>query len=209
MAATITITRNVNWKKFQEALSSAAYARESRRVMRSAIGQAAHYVQKEMRQRISPGRRYEKNAALTLAIKGGKTAPLVDTARGIWQAIAIDIQDWNKAFVGVKFTSGAHNLAKTLHDGAAIKVTAKMRAMFYYLYLRSQGRQVSLTGRAAELWERYQGPWSPIGDTTDAIRIPPRPFAREPMEDPAISRAVRDMWQQAMTFVFKRLMGTA
>jgi hypothetical protein len=200
------LVKDANWRKFQAALSSTNYEAKAKQIMRTATGQNALYIQGEARKRISPKRMYAANAALTLSIKGGKTAPLVDTARRIWQAIAIDVQAWNKAFVGVNFRNGAYNLAKMLHDGVDIKVTSRMRTMFFYLFLRGQGRPVTLTGRAAELWKRWPGEWRPLKDTTQVIHIPERRFMLDVIEDPVVLRNVRKVWRQAMEYVFKKLM---
>lgn len=203
------LVKDANWKKFQSALSSSNYTAKAKSIMRTATGQNALYIQGEARKRISPKRMYEKNAALTLEIKGSKTAPLVDTARRIWQAISIDVQDWNRAFVGVKMSDGSYDLAKALHDGVSIKVTAKMRSMFFYLWLKSLGRDVTLTGRAAALWKRWPGDWKPLRDSTQAIVIPERRFLLGVIEDPVVLRNVRKVWAQAMEYVFKKLMGGA
>lgn len=205
--ASITMRKDANWDKFARRVTLRRYKPVMERVMRQATGQNAHYIQKEARQRISPGRRYTHNAELTLAIKGNKTAPLVDTSRRIWQAIAVQVIAWNKAFVGVHMREGVYDLAKALHDGVSVRVTPKMRAMFFFLWLKSLGRNVVLTGRAVELWERNKKhKWYPLRDETTTLTIPPRPFMLAPMVDPEVLANVRQRWEQALQAAFKLIM---
>jgi hypothetical protein len=109
----------------------------------------------------------------------------------LWQAITSKQRRWDRVFVGLLQTDALFNIGRALHEGATIPVTKKMRAMFFYLWLASQqaqghrtGRPVRLTGRAAELFDRFKD-WKPLRDTTTAIKIPPRPFIAEALNDDA------------------------
>lgn len=167
---------------------------------------------KHIRQLIRGGEGgYEANAELTKEIKGA-SVPLVggkaDTGGiNLFQAISSTMLDDYAVFAGVKFVSEKYDIAATLHDGAVIPVTEKMRTMFKMLWWASEGTidSAQLTGRAAELWRLKKGGWYPIADDTKAIIIPGRPFIERAFESGEIKREARRNWEQAVQRALKVL----
>jgi hypothetical protein len=128
------------------------------------------------------------NAGLTKFIKGS-SKPLIDNA-DLWRAVT-----WKKVeplaiFVGVLRTNDSFNVAKIVHDGASVRVTDKMRAMFFALWLASEGKldPNKLKGRAAELWARRSGGWKPLGSGKGTITIPSRPFIEITFADASMKK---------------------
>lgn len=146
------------------------------------------------------------NAALTVAIKGSNK-PLVDHGTGIFQAVTSKAMSATEVFVGVLRTSEAFNIAATIHNGATIRVTDKMRGMFYVLWLASQGsiKPGDLEGRAAELFERMPTGWKPLKASTTHIVIPERPFMRIAFRNPRLLRQARANWRQAVNTAMREL----
>lgn len=167
---------------------------------------------KHIRQLIRGGEGgYEANAELTKEIKGA-SVPLVggkaDTGGiNLFQAISSTMLDDYTVFAGVKFVSEKYDMAATLHDGAVIPVTDKMRTMFRMLFWASEGSIDSgeLTGRAAELWRLKKSGWYPLADTTNVIVIPGRPFITRTFESGEIKREARRNWEMAVQHALKIL----
>lgn len=167
---------------------------------------------KHIRQLIRGGEGgYEANAELTKEIKGA-SVPLVggkaDTGGiNLFQAISSTMLDDYTVFAGVKFVSEKYDVAATLHDGAVIPVTEKMRTMFRVLWWASEGSidPAELTGRAAELWRLKKGGWYPLADSTNAIIIPGRPFIVRAFESGEIKREARRNWELAVQRALKIL----
>jgi len=148
---------------------------------------------------------FEANAELTKEIKEA-SVPLVGgkVATGginVFQAISSTMLDDYSVFAGVKFVSEAYDIAETIHGGAVIPVTEKMRTMFRVLWWASEGSidPADLTGRAAELWRLKPGGWYPLEDSTKAIVIPPRPFIERAFADPELRREARRNWELAVS----------
>lgn len=165
----------------------------------------AHLVQREIRQAIKSGM-FHPNAALTIAIKRS-SKPLVDTGHGLFQAVNIDKINNYRVFTGVLKTDAFYNVAVALHEGVQIKVSDKMRGLFYVLWRASQGsiQPSELTGRAAELWARKPGGWLPLAASTQAIVIPARPFLVKAFNDPELRDMVQRNWQAAVAASFREL----
>jgi hypothetical protein len=167
---------------------------------------------KQIRQLIRGGEGgYEANAELTKEIKGA-SVPLVggkaDTGGiNLFQAISSTMLDDYAVFAGVKFVSEKYDVAATLHDGAVIPVTERMRTMFKMLWWASEGAidPSQLTGRAAELWRLKQTGWYPLSDSTTAIVIPGRPFIERAFESGQLKREAQRNWEQALASVFRVL----
>lgn len=142
-----------------------------------------------------------KNAALTQAIKGSDK-PLVDSAE-LFGAISSEVVNDYEVFVGVARNAAGYNIALITHDGVTIQVTDKMRGMFYYLWQASIGAMdpSKLTGRAAELFERYQD-WKPLKDSTTAIVIPPRRWTEQVFNDPELKARIERNWNDAIQRMF-------
>jgi hypothetical protein len=86
-----------------------------------------------------------------------------------------------------------------------------MRAMFFYLWLASMsaqglrtGKAPTLTGRAAQLFERFQD-WRPLKASTRAIHIPKRPFITTVVENPDIQSSIIALWRDAVDRTFKEV----
>lgn len=141
---------------------------------------------------------FKSNAPLTTDIKKS-TKPLVDKG-DFFTSITVKQTTWASTFVGILATSGKYNIAKLLHEGGWIDVTDKMRAMFFNLWLASEGRlsPSELTGRARELWERKPGGWFPLRAETTKIRIPGRPFIKDAIMDDAVKQTIMRNWESAL-----------
>jgi hypothetical protein len=157
-----------------------------------------------MRKTIQRGDGLDSNAALTEAIKG-VDKPLVGLTSTLFQAITHKKVDTYEAFAGLLRTEDNFNIGVIVHDGVAIPVTDKMRGMFFYLWLASEGQidSESLTGRAAELFEKKQTGWAPLADDTEAIIVPERPFVDITLRDNGLIGRCHGNWKRAMGFVFR------
>lgn len=188
--------RAVDPARFQEAMN--------RHVPRATMLNA-HLVQKEIRETIRSGL-FHPNAALTIAIKRS-SKPLVDTGHGLFQAVNIEQVNDYKVFVGVLKSDDFYNVAIAIHDGATVKVSEKMRGMFYVLWKASTGQipPSELTGRAAELWSRKPGGWLPLKQSTTAIIIPARPFMVKAFSNPELRAMVQRNWHAALAASFRDL----
>jgi len=160
----------------------------------------------------------EKNAALTQAIKGGDK-PLVDSS-ALFGSITSKATNIRTVFAGVLRTDDAFNVAVITHEGAVVKVTERMRGMFFQLWLASGARSRAtgtattsapppLTGRAAELFSRFRGPWWPLKASTTAIKIPRRPWSDIAFKDPALKAIARENWKEAYKRTFEQIAAAA
>jgi len=216
------------FQRFRSVLDPPRFKRVLQKHVGRATAQNGKRLVREMRQKIKGGIP-PPNAALTVAIKGS-SGTLRDTGHGIFQAITSNVLSWDRVEVGVIRRSGAYDIAKTVHDGVTIRVTEKMRWMFRLLYWASIGHldPAKLTGRAKELWERtstVKGPrgrdpttgrftaggargiWRPIKDSTSAIIIPGRPFAKLAFEDKDAIEWCKQNWEKAVEAAFDELAG--
>lgn len=183
------------------ALDPVKFAKASKKALRRASGQNGLMAKAKMRKVIQTGIK-PGNAELTQAIKGDDK-PLVDTSE-LFNAITSKVTSDTEVFVGVlRRNAKAFNVGMTVHDGAAITVTPKMRGMFFYLMLASTGRMdpSKLTGRAAELFERFQD-WKSLEPGTTTITISPRPFVAMAFADADLKRQAKANWQKALKQVF-------
>ena len=151
------------------------------------------------------GTKLAKNHGMTILIKHSRK-PLIDTGelyRGIEFKI---IDDWT-VFAGVTRTSGKYDIAKLVHDGKILRVTPKMRGMFFALWLASQGEldPSKLIGRAAELWAEAPGGWKPLGVGTTRLVIPGRPWEKIAMSEPQLVNRIKTNWEEAMDRTFHEL----
>lgn len=149
---------------------------------------------------------FAANAPLTVHIKGS-SKPLVDNGTGLFQAITDEVQDHQTVFIGVNRNSDMYNIAMALHEGVTLRVTPAMRGMFFMLWQASTGAipSSSLTGRAAELWERRPGGWKPLKESTSVIVIPGRPFLEQAFQDPTLRNTLRNNWTQAVQATLREL----
>lgn len=189
------------WKQLRRALDPRVFERTSRHHIRRATGINALLAVKTIRDVIGKGD-VKPNAELSVAIKGAGKRPLVDSG-DMRQAVTHKMIDDFTAFVGVLKTSGMYNIAYTVHERVVIPVTKKMRAMFYYLWLKGHRPEIKLTGRAAELWERFKGPWRKLDKP--AIINPKRPFFEIAFDDPSLHKHVQRNWEQAVMKTLREL----
>ena len=189
-------------KGLEIALDPVKYARASRASIRRATELNGKLAEAEMRKQIQKGVN-PRNSDLSQAIKGGDK-PLVDSSE-LFNAITSKATSDTEVFVGVLRMSGAYNIAVIVHEGATIRVTATMRGMFFYLWKASVGEMdpSKLTGRAAELWQRFQD-WRPLLPETTAINIPARPFVQLTFGSPRLKNIARYNWESALGTAFKR-----
>jgi hypothetical protein len=142
-----------------------------------------------------------KNAALTQALKGSDK-PLIDSAT-LWHNITWKDTAWNNVFIGTLRADKTFNVAVTVHNGASVLVTPKMRGLFFRLWKAAQDSRTadSLTGRAADLFERYQG-WLPLNASTSYIVIPERPYVQMTFNDQSLKDVIVKNWQLAVQASF-------
>lgn len=204
----VAFKRDKGWKKLQQALEPGKANKIIRKHMRRATRLNGKIAEKQIRDSIKSGR-YVGNAPLTVAIKGGDK-PLVDTGN-LFQAVTSKAVTDLSVFIGILRTSEVFNIGVAIHQGVAIKVTKKMRGLFYVLWLASTGAIApsSLTGRAAELWERMPGGWLPLKAGTKVITIPSRPFIKQAFDDPSLRTQAKKNWQAGLRMAFKEIRETS
>jgi len=189
-----------NWKRFEHMIDPRRVDARARAQMRKATGVVGLHVQREIKEMIRGGQ-FKANAGLTLALKEPQTRPLAHTGRLLFPAVTHKIVDPFSVWVGIKATHRSYNIAKAVHDGVRIPVTAKMRRMFILLWRVSRGeRKVGvLRGRARQLWKANKSRrWFPIGRGKTHIVIPERPFMRRAFASKALHRRVQKIWTRAM-----------
>lgn len=189
-------------KRWRQALDAGAFDKAARKNIRIATQLNGKIAEAIVRKSIQAGTGFAKNKPLTKAIKkSGK--PLVDSGV-LFQSITSVVQDDFTVFVGVLRTSGEYNIVVTLHEGETIKVTPEMRGMFFMLWRASTGEidPGKLTGRAAILWARMPGGWTPLAAETEAIVIPGRPFFKVAFANTQMIKRSRDNWKKAMEASF-------
>lgn len=202
---TIKFRKDKRWKAFEQALDSrrflAAAKSRVKRATHENAERAVVAVDSAVRRK-----RFAANAALTVFAKGS-SVPL-RAERGISASLEVKDTAWNKAWVGVPRGSPDFVAASAVHEGATLKVTDKVRAMFWALFLASQGRldPAQLSGRARELWEAKPGGWFPLKDSTTQIVVPPRPFIEEAFSTRALVNWARRNWRLAVADTFRAVM---
>lgn len=204
MSMSTKIKLSKDWKKLEKALS------KSGPVVRKHIRRATQFIGKKgealIRNEITNGN-YEPNRPLTVALKGGRNEPLKGTRAGapLFKSITSKIIDDFTVFIGVLQTNEGYNIAVTIHEGKTIKVTEKMRNMFYVLWLKSIKPSVQLTGRAEELWEQMPGGWLPLKKETTSIHITSRPFIKKVWNDGELQKIATIFWNEALSAAFKEI----
>jgi len=190
-------------KRWRKALDVRGFDGAARRNMRRATALNGKVAEKIQRQTIQSGSSLKKNAALTQALKGNNK-PLVGDAT-LFQAITSKVIDDFTVFAGVLRTSEAFNVGVTVHEGREIKVTPKMRGMFFALWKASRGEldPGKLRGRAKELWEQMQDGWFPLSKDTEVIIIPRRPWVEIAFRNTQMTKQVRNNWKQALEQTFR------
>jgi hypothetical protein len=191
-------------KGFYAALDPKLFDTKLRGYLRIASKYNGLLAVKKLRENIAGGKGgFEKNAVLTMAIKGS-SVPLVDKGSSLFQAFTFELIDDAHIFVGVKKRDRFYDVAAALHEGADVRVTPAMRALFDLLWKASGDPNVAarLTGRAADLFERFQD-WKRLRSSTKAIHIPGRPFFQVLFEDADFQKSVRENWRKAVDSALK------
>lgn len=157
------------------------------------------------RKEISGGS-YAPNAPLTIALKG-VNEPLIGDRTGspLFKAITSKVVNDNTVFVGILQKDGEYNIAVAIHEGATIKVTQKMRNMFYILWRKETDPSINLTGRAKELWDKMPGGWKPLNESTKAINIPSRPFIKNALDSDEFRKFAENIYNQAVGTAIKEI----
>jgi hypothetical protein len=186
-----------DWQGFLNLIQPQAFERRYRQNMSWATNWNGEGLLTEVRRNIKDGHYASgrvPNADLTTLIKGFNQ-PLVDTG-GLGDLFQMAQNDYKTAEVGVASQKDAKWIA-AIHDGAKIVVTDSMREMFKMLWLASEGKDVTLTGRAAELFARMSSGWYPLLDSTKYIKIPRRPFFAEVVNNRGLQRIMAENWLKA------------
>lgn len=186
------------WKRYRKAIDSKEFNKTLDKHMRMALSRngllAVAAIRKTIKGGVAP-----PNAPLTTEIKKSEK-PLVGLHNQLFQGITSVVVGTREVFVGVLKTDQNYNVALTVHEGKAIKVTERMRTMFWYLWMVSMGRMGPdrLTGRAAELWKQKPGGWLPLKPETQYIVIPARPFIKLAFDDEGLQKRIAENWQRAV-----------
>jgi len=197
------------WKGFSKAIDP----KHAGPILKKHVGRATarngHAVRKLVRQYIKAGVPPE-NKPLTALFKKGSTHPITGTpGADLFNSIASVVHDWRTAYVGATRAEGDANIAEIVHEGRVIKVTDKMRGMFWLLWLVSRGRvsPEKLTGRAAEIYQQTDGAKGikPIAKATQAIVIPRRPYLQDVIEDPTTHQVLDTNWTRAVAATLKEM----
>jgi hypothetical protein len=205
----LAFKRDKGWKKLEQALAPGHAGKIIRKHMRRATMLNGKVAERQIRESIKSGR-YDGNAPLTTALKGGDK-PLVGPTAQMFGAITSRAITDLSVFIGILRTADVYNIALAIHQGTAIKVTKKMRGLFFVLWLASNGSidPSTLSGRAAELWEQMSGGWLPLKPGTKVITIPGRPFIKQAFADIRLRRKVKENWQMALKMGFKEIKATS
>ena len=141
----------------------------------------------KVRKEIKQGK-FAKNSRLTELLKGS-SKPLVDQG-DLWASINSDVYRYLELRVGVirKDPRTGKSIALILHEGATITVTPKMRAWF-------RRRHVETGGLVR-----------PLKQSTQAIKIPARPFFRQSLiENKEVEVELRQRWGKAVDDTFRAI----
>jgi len=193
-----------DWKRLEKALV------RSGPTVRKHIKRATMLIGKKgealIRDEISSGN-YEPNRPLTVALKGGKNEPLKGDRPGapLFKAITSKVVNDFTVFIGVLQTDDDYDIALTIHEGVSIKVTKKMRGLFYVLWLKGQRPSVDLVGRAKELWDKMPGGWYPLKASTTVITMTSRPFIKNVWNKGELQKIASRLWDGALATAFKEM----
>jgi hypothetical protein len=204
MPRAVKIKLSKDWKRLDKALA------KSGPTARKHVKRATAFIGKQgvalIRNEISSGN-YEPNRPLTVALKGGKNEPLKGDRPGapLFKSITSKIVNDFTVFVGVLQTNAGYNIALTIHEGVSIKVTEKMRGLFYVLWLKGERPSIDLSGRAKELWDKMPGGWKPLKVSTTAIKISSRPFIKNAWNKGELQKIASRFWNEALAAAFREM----
>ncbi|KKN30263.1 hypothetical protein LCGC14_0835780 [marine sediment metagenome] len=199
MAAATGFVMDKGWKRLELAFDASRFKNVSRKHLRRATELNGLLALRASRQAVKKGG-FQKRSTLTIHIAGAGKKPLIDTATRLFQGMTSSVRSDTTAFVGFLLNNPNFSAAVAVHEGAVIKVSSAMRALFRILWLTSLGQvnPSTLTGRAAELWERAPGGWWPLKPSTVVIVIPARPFIKRAFEDKKLHARVKVNWERAV-----------
>lgn len=199
--------KTTGFKAWERAIDPKLFGDRLKKEIKRANGFNGKLVEGRMRKTIQEGS-FKSNAALTTFIKGS-AKPLVDDS-DLYQAItsvsAPEAGGIDEVFIGIKRSDHKNfNIALAVHEGYTLKVTPKMRGLFFFLWKASEDPKVAskLTGRAKQLFDRRPGGWKPLGKETTAITTPARRFVEVTFNDAALEKQVRDNWERAIQAAMK------
>ncbi len=195
-----------NWRKMQFKLDPKRFGSVLESELRRATTHSGQQIVGAI-QRSMGSARYQRNAPLTILIKGNRPS-LIDTGE-LRRAVTFYLANKQTVFVGVRHGERANGmdmveLAQILHEGARIRVTPHMRGLFSMLASVGRGEidASRLTGRAAEL-ANILGPRigeiRPLRPTTNVIVIPPRRFIEDILRNRAIRDKIKANWEAALS----------
>lgn len=173
-----------DWDRLEHTLNPVRFSKALERNVAIASRRVGIEYRKDVRDAVKE-KLYDPNAPMTIAIKGS-SMPLVRD-RDMLLAITSKTKTPWEVVVGIlrqtkrrDAKSGKErmwNVAAILHAGATVKVTQRMRAMFW------------------RRWKNGEPGWYPLKDSTKYIVIPARPFFKEPLE--ANEEKYVDFWDEA------------
>jgi len=190
------IRRTGDWFKLERVLDAVSWRKQERALMRHILRNLGKLGEKQIRKEIEKGR-FIRNAALTIAIKG-TNEPLKGKGTGaLFQGITSKVIGHRKVFVGVLRGYAKFDVVKAIHEGKSIGVSDRMRSMFRILWLKTKSpNSTKLTGRAADLWELYDGPWYPLKGSTKVITLPRRPFIERAFRRRELRKLAKRMYKE-------------
>lgn len=204
--AKFTFKKDKNWKRFEMALNPKRFKAITDRQMHIAIKLSCLIVVAKIRETMTEGN-FDSNAPLTILIKGD-SKPLIGYRAGaqLFGAVTHHVSGL-EGFVGVMKNDAEYGVAVTVHEGAEIKVTDKMRGMFLALWQTSQGKMDpnKLTGAVRDLYDQMPGKWMPLKKSTTDIIIPSRPFIYDTFDKPEVMRLVKQQMNKSFGDVFTRI----
>ena len=192
------------WNKYAKATNAAKFKREFAKQRKIAFDKIAKTA---VREAVNGATGFARNADLTLALKGNK-APMQDSDRFLRKSVSTVNASRDTVFVGIpRSNKKAFGIGSAIHEPTAIKVTDKMRMMFFALAAvsRKEASPSILRGRARALYRRHKRPWYPLAASTKVIRIKGRPFMAKAFESDILKKDALHEMQRATNQVFRNL----
>lgn len=173
------------YETFLQMLKKGDYNRVFRMKLRRTNKRLAMLGAARLSQEIRSGQ-HAPNSPLTAWLKKS-SKPLVNHADLLGSVAGKVGSNWYSFYVGVKRTTpNGKNLAHMLETGFTIKVTPKMRALFFHWARESGGR--------------FKG----LKASTTHIRVPPRPYMRQAFfDDKAFQTLLQEEWKNVIHATFK------
>lgn len=193
-----------NKERFLAAYDPKRFDANLRRRMRFATELNGKITERFQRQAIQSSSGLVRNAPLTIAIKRS-SKPLVHSGE-LFQGLTTQVIDDFTSITGIMRTNDKYDIATVVTNGAKVKVTDRMRGMFFNLWLADQaGSADGLEGRALELWNAAGGAigWKPLSESTSVIVIPRRPWHLLATRSAGYKSLIRDNWRRALQLAFR------